>query len=263
MIRKVTTIALFLCLLTSCTVLENREPCPGLLTVDMRDIRSRMGDGTLRLDIISADGTTVISRLAEVSLADTMRFFIPKTEYSVCSAAGQENTTFSFSGVAYGASGQQSDTVFAFSDRVSVSGEITDFRCTYHKQFATVRIINSFAADAEDPFFGMTLRVSSIYGGLNYRQMTASENEFSCRVKPDREGNYTFRMPRQGDASIILMIESPDITHTVPIGIFLKEMGYDFTAADLQDVTVGVDLVSMNVLITIEDWHREQVFAII
>lgn len=261
--RRFIIAALLFIGLQACTVIENREPCPGTLIVDIADIRERLGDGSLRVDVISDDEITSISRFADVSQADTMRFFIPKKVYTVCAAAGQKNTTFAFPGMALGASGRQSDSIYAFSNSVNVNGEITDFDAEFHKQFATVRIINSFATGEEDPFDGMSLTVRSMYCGLNYRSMAAAGNVFTYTVQPDKDYAYSFRMPRQGDDSITLEIVSPGLQHSVPIGRFLSEMGYNFNAEELQDVTVGVDLVSMNVRIVIEDWYTEQIFAII
>ncbi len=261
MIRKSSVILLTAILAVGCSVFEDRTPCPGVMTVDIGDIRSKMGSGLLRFDLLSAEGTKSVSRLVAVEKADTLQFVLPKAGYIVCAAAGQENTQFTSDGKIYGASGIEADTVFAFSDRVTVSGELTEYDAKFHKNFATVKVINAFASDPEDPFAGMTLTVRSRYGGLDYRRMEASANEFVCRVKAD--AGYIFRMPRQGDESMILSIETPMIIHNVPVGKYLKDMGYDFGAQDMEDVTVGVDLVAMTVRITIEDWRREEVYAII
>lgn len=261
MIRKASLILLAAILAVACSVFEDRTSCPGVMTVDIGDIRSKMGSGMLRFDLLSAEGTKSVSRLVAVGKADTLQFVLPKAGYIVCAAAGQEHTQFTSDGKVYGSSGIQSDTVFAFSDRVTVIGEHTDYDAAFHKNFATVKVINAFAAGPEDPFDGMTLTVRSRYGGLDYRRMKASANEFVCRVKAD-EG-YSFRMPRQGDESMILSIGTSSFIHNVPIGKYLRDMGYDFGAQDMEDVTVGVDLVAMTVRITIEDWTREEVYAII
>lgn len=243
----------------SCTVLEERMPCPGKLTVDVSDLRGRQGAGNLRIDLFAVDGSWSVSRLVEVSDADTMVFIVPKTEYSICASSGQLHTQFSNTGIALGAAGSQADSLFAFSDRLMVEGEETDYRGVFHKNFATVTIVSTIYGG----FSGMTLTAKSPFGGLDYRNMTAVENTFNCSIDPDREGRYAFRMYRQADTRMTLVIRAEDFDHIIPVGEQLKQMGYDFDAPDMADVTVGIDIVSMTVAITVAEWNMKRVYAII
>lgn len=234
-------------------------PCPGKLKVDVSDLRGRQGTGNLRLDLYAVDGSYSASRIIEVSEADTMVFFVPKAEYTVCASSGQSHTQFSNSGVALGAAGSQADSLFAFSDRVTVAGEETDYRGVFHKNFATVTIVSTVYGG----FDGMSLSVRSPFGGLDYRRMEAVENTFRFDVTPDGGGRYGYRIYRQGDTRMTLTVRVGGYDHVIPVGEQLLRMGYDFDAPDMADVTVGIDIVSMTVTITVADWNLREVFAII
>lgn len=243
----------------SCTVLEERMPCPGRLTVDVSDLRDRQSDGNLRLDLFSVDGKWSVSRLIEIGTADTMVFIVPKMEYIVCASSGQRHTQFSNTGIALGAAGSQADSLFAFSDRLTVEGEETDYRGVFHKNFATVTIVSTIYGG----FDGMDLTVRSPFGGLDYRRMEAVENTFNFKVVPGNGGSYSFRMYRQADTRMTLTIRTDEFDHNIPVGEQLRQMGYDFNAPDMADVTIGIDIVSMTVTIAVKDWNLREVFAII
>ena len=257
--RNIIAISLIALSLCSCAVLEDRMPCPGKLTVDVSDLRGRQGTGNLRLDLFAVDGSWSASRLVEVSDADTLVFIVPKTEYTICASSGQRHTQFSNTGIALGAAGSQADSLFAFSDRLTVEGEATDYKGVFHKNFATVTIVSTINSG----FNRMTLIAKSPFGGLDYRNMTAVENVFNCQLVPDRDGYYAFRMYRQADTRMRLAITDGEFDHNVPVGEQLLQMGYDFNAPDMADVTIGIDIVSMTVTITVADWNLREVFSII
>lgn len=243
----------------SCSVLEERMPCPGKLTVDVSDLRGRQRDGNLKLDLFAVDGSYSTSRYLEIPDADRMVFIVPKTEYAICASSGQYHTQFSNTGIALGAAGSQADSLFAFSDRIMAEEEETDYKAVFHKNFATVTIVSTIYGG----FDGMTLIAKSPFGGLDYRNMAAVENTFNCQLAPDKEGNYGYRMYRQADARMTLIISTEEFDHIIPVGEQLRQMGYDFNAQDMADVAVGIDIVSMTVTITVADWDLRQVFAII
>lgn len=257
--RNIIAISALFLSLCSCAVIEDRMPCPGKLTVDVSDLRGRQGTGNLRLDLFAVDGSWSASRLVEVSDADTMVFIVPKTEYTVCASSGQRHTQFSNTGIALGAAGSQADSLFAFSDRLTVDGEETDYKGVFHKNFATVTIVSTIYGGFE----GMDLSVRSPFGGLDYRNMTAVENTFKFDIIPDNSGTCGYRMYRQADTRMTLTIRADGFDHNIPVGEQLKKMGYDFNAPDMADVTIGIDIVSMTVTITVADWNLREVFAII
>ena len=57
---------------------------------------------------------------------------------------------------------------------------------------------------------------------------------------------------------MILLLDKQDghLDNSIPLGRFLTDIGYDWNAASLSDVTVRVDFVTLSVSITISDWDR-------
>ena len=62
------------------------------------------------------------------------------------------------------------------------------------------------------------------------------------------EGVYQVRVPRQVDASLeTMMLSNQEIVNRLPLGEYIIRSGYDWTATDLSDVSVALDLEKQQV----------------
>lgn len=237
----------------SCTVLEDRTPCPGQLIVDIREIHREMEEGTMRLDVLSADGATVASRLVNTDGTDTLLFVLPKTEYTICAAAGQDNTDFSPDGQTLRSSGSGMDAVYALVDKVSVEGEFTDFECDFRKQFANVTV--AFNISYRHERFPDSLSVISQWNGIDIHTMRPVRGDYGHTfVCTGIE--QTFRVLRQGDDSLILRLTSrtKGVVDDVPLGRLLALAGYSWEDENLKDIRIEIDEASAKIRISILDW---------
>jgi len=101
------------------------------------------------------------------------------------------------------------------------------------------------------------------------------------RYAPMQEnGVYQVRVPRQVDNSLeLVMLEISDqvgydgeragddgeraVVDRLPLGEYIARSGYDWTAEDLADVNVALDLEMQQVMITVSGWDGVVVMDIV
>ena len=85
------------------------------------------------------------------------------------------------------------------------------------------------------------------------------------RFAPSLEnGVYQVRVPRQVDNSLeLVMLEDSEIVDRLPLGEYIVRSGYDWTAEDLADVNVALDLEMQQVMITVSGWDGVVVMDIV
>lgn len=90
--------------------------------------------------------------------------------------------------------------------------------------------------------------------------------EYICKAGKtghvDASGRWTIGVPRQFDDSLVLEIESSGVYRTFPVGRFLDDSGYDWTARSLDDVTIEIDYSDYHVRIRSEAWEHTLSFDI-
>lgn len=85
------------------------------------------------------------------------------------------------------------------------------------------------------------------------------EGTFFFRMRPDGAGRARVRVPRQGDDSLVLEIRDDPAADSAAakffaLGEYLRESGYDWTAADLADVEILIDYARTSVTLRIDRW---------
>ena len=66
---------------------------------------------------------------------------------------------------------------------------------------------------------------------------------FSSRLLPGADGRAVLRLPRQGDDSLLLhIVFSDQVVRTFALGSYIAASGYDWTAPDIEDLTLHVDI---------------------
>ncbi len=265
-------LALLFC---SCSILEDRTPCPSLLTMDYSkvlkyDFIHRMSDGEYNVTLNGADFS--LSESIPVHLMDTIsRKSVSKGNISisgVLSRKGKEAMIVT--------EGNQADSLYAFNATIEATGEKTYILMDAHKQFTTVHIkesgVKNVESVAQQRLDKIQMRVVGNYQGIDQNTLEPLPGKFDCIVAAASPiGEYSVRIPRQGDASIMieltLNVSSKDTTAsaarlTLPLGRYMEELGYDFSAESLADVYIGLEIDSRKAFIQIENWNFEKTFVI-
>ena len=247
-------LTLLLALLSACTVKEDRSACPCLLTVDLSNTLDAgitppsLWDRDLNLFLFPESGEEVRQVIRYEEAVPEYVFRVAKGDVGVSGVLGLE------SGIVEGTvlsvpEGRQADGVYVSSDRVPCFGEEARTVLEMYKQFVNVEV---FGLDS----LGRRMEVTAACSGLDLLTCEALPGRFRCPLVCDADGVCRFRLPRQtgNDILILLYDEAGRLDNRIPLGLYLEEIHYDWSAPSLTDVTLYIDRVMASVSISVSGW---------
>ena len=236
--------------LYSCSVKEDRTVCPCLLEVVFPDKGNDSGRVLLEgwtTDEVFRDEMTLVGK------QDTIKLRVPRTMIHFSAVAGLAQCERKGHVITV-PEGSQSDSLYGYIDYVDCTGETAYTEVNYHKQFATVtiQIINESFPSQDYSFV-----VSSGSSGLDILSLQAVAGQFKHQLKLEEGKRMVFRLPRQGDDSLVLLVAhiSGDSVQ-FPLGQFIRNMGYDWDATDLKDIFITIDISRNQVTIGVAGWEN-------
>ena len=278
--------------LSSCSIKEDRDGCPCWMTVEMPGQAGHDGekvgqDG--RFPVGAGDDGTVVLRLRgnsdedavdyEYQVTEAVRAGIGALEYEVprgsvgvsAVALGRDFSTPLRSARNYKLKsgyegdqirilvGEQMDSLYGFFKMYHTRCESVLCDVELHKEFCTV----SFTLGEDGYTSPYHIEVWGNVAGVSAWDLMPLEGDF--RFAPSPEGGvYRVRVPRQLDASLeLVMLEDSEIVDRLPLGEYIARSGYDWTAEDLADVNVALDLEMQQVMITVSGWDGVVVMDIV
>ena len=233
-----------LLLLSSCSIKENRAECPCALTLELTGLPVRpvvlgvAGEGYAFTEVIHAD--TVLS------------VPVPKGDLAVSAVGG---ALAEGDGSIRIPEGEEAPPLYLFYADVSSAAEQVILPVTLHKQYCTLELIFSGPSGYRPPF---QVAVEGYYGGWlpDGAPLTGS---FSHRLLPGTDGRAVLRLPRQGDDSLLMhIVFSDQVVRTFALGSYIAASGYDWSAPDLEDLTLHVDISVTSVTISTDLWSRTE-----
>lgn len=227
-------------LLVGCSIKEDRAACPCLLTLEMErlpvtpvflDVR---GDGFSRMEAVHADTVFVLP--------------VPKGEVSVSVTGGALPGA---DGAVRIHEGEEAPPLYLFHAALDADVERMTVPVHLRKQFCTLELAFSGPSGYGPPF---EVEVEGTVDGW-LRDGSPSAGGFRRRVLPGEDGRAVLRLPRQEDDSLLMHIVFSDrIVRTFALGTYIAASGYDWSAPDLADLTLRVDLSITAVTFSIDLW---------
>ena len=171
--------------------------------------------------------------------------------------------------------GEQMDSLYGFFKMYHTRCESVLCDVELHKEFCTV----SFTLGEDGYSSPYRIEVWGNVAGVSAWDLMPVQGEF--RYAPIlKNGVYQVRVPRQVDNSLeLVMLEIPDqvgydgeragddgervVVDRLPLGEYIARSGYDWTAEDLADVNVALDLEMQQVMITVSGWDGVVVMDIV
>ena len=284
--------------LSSCSVKEDRSGCPCWMTVEMpgqagydgekvgQDGRSPVGAGDDRCVVLRLRGNSDEDAVDyEYQVTEAVRVDVGALEYEVprgsvgVSAvafgyeipgrAGYDGKSAGYDGDEIRVPvGEQMDSLYGFFKMYHTRCESVLCDVELHKEFCTV----SFTLGEDGYSSPYRIEVWGNVAGVSVWDLMPVLGEF--RYAPMQEnGVYQVRVPRQVDNSLeLVMLEIPDqvgydgervVVDRLPLGEYIARSGYDWTAEDLDDVNVALDLEMQQVMITVSGWDGVVVMDIV
>lgn len=174
--------------------------------------------------------------------------------------------------------GEQMDSLYGFFKMYHTRCESVLCDVDLHKVFCTV----SFTLGKDGYTSPYDIEVWGNVAGVSAWDLMPVKGDF--RYAPvQKNGVYQVRVPRQEDNSLeLVMLEMPDhvghdgrspvgagddgertVVDRLPLGEYIARSGYDWTAEDLADVNVSLDLEMQQVMITVSGWDGVVVMDIV
>ena len=229
-------------LLASCSVKEDRSACPCALSLELSGlpvspvVLDVTGEGFAHTEVVHADTVLVLS--------------VPKGNLAVSAvgvalADGDGSVRIPF--------GEEAPPLYLFYADVPAFAERITLPVVLRKQFCALSLVFS-----GPPGYGPPFEVE-VEGGVDgwLRDGSPSPGHFSRRLLPGDDGKAVLRLPRQGDDSLLMHIVFSDrIVRTFALGSYIAASGYDWTAPDLEDLTLQVDISLTSVTISTDLWSQ-------
>lgn len=239
--------------IASCTIKEDRLPCPCLLKLDF-------GTAARYSQQYSVKGWGYGEPLfgESVNLEDWPGGWpvrVPKgeIEYSAYSAL-TECVTKGNSVIA--PEGKGFDRIWACHRHLSLSEEETVDRVEPHKQWAQVTIMIRDLPDGE-----LTTEVTGNYIGFSLTDLSPVAGMFRTSVSNEGRGIISFNIPRQDDNELTMTLVSDGTpVKSYDLGRMIEGTGYDWHAEDLDDIYLGMDYNKLEMEIFIEPWQGGDVY---
>lgn len=171
--------------------------------------------------------------------------------------------------------GEQMDSLYGFFKIYHTRCESVLCDVDLHKEFCTV----SFTLGKDGYTSPYDIEVWGNVAGVSAWDLMPVKGDF--RYAPvQKNGVYQVRVPRQEDNSLeLVMLEIPGqagydgeraeddgertVVDRLPLGEYIARSGYDWTAEDLADVNVALDLEMQQVMITVSGWDGVVVMDIV
>lgn len=244
-------------LVCGCSVKEDRELCPCRIVLDFSetdvslseplDVRITDGKGFFFMDMVGAD------EFDREYVVEVPRGTVCIDIYSAAEGFLQEMAGLVIP------PGKDCPPVYACSMVLRTVGreevrEIVRMRKNYCRMEVYVE---------DEGGFPYGLRVVGSVDGYEAAGKP-STGLFSYMMPTRDDGVFVVNLPRQKDSSLVLEVDDgAGVLKTFALGEYVVASGYDWTAADLDDITVGIDYAATHLSLTIDGWDKEYIFEVV
>lgn len=254
---------LFAVAISSCSVKEDRTPCPCFLNVSFQDrehITSRVGMVGYRETEVFREG---------IMVEEYDPYWVKAIHKGLLDFAAWKGVSRSKDNGHYVTIdlGNQCDSLYAFHDVVDATGEMAYTDVLFHKQFCTVHLdIMKRPAELQ----GYHFLVEGNTCGFDMFDFSPVSGAFCYdAVATPGARIVDFRIPRQSDDSMMVTIDyhygdgKVEAIAELPLGEYIRATGYNWSTEDLQDIYIMIDLVVGRLVISVDGWEDGVTFNFI
>lgn len=254
--NKILGVMTSLFLLTGCTVVEDRRPCPCLLTLDFSGTDTELISD---VDVLLIGDSGVIHRAfldADVFMPE-YRITVPREEMFLNVYCYKDDYLSDADGL-HISHGSDCPRVYMHSSQIHAYNEIATDTVVMHKNHCVMDIVMEEYGEFK---YGLCLKGNVCGYGRDGRPL---EGDFEFRPETVAHNRFQVVLPRQMDSSLILEIDDgTGVVKRFALGEYLASGGYDWNMEDLQDVEVYIDWRMTVISVFVKDWDARQEYEII
>lgn len=233
----------------SCSIKEDRRPCPCWLDMDITGCASHTTEISL-----SAWGTENLfsDKVSVADYPDVYERTVTKGMVATSAYCGLSESMVEGSRIII-PEGKQSDMLKVHTNIIDCTGEFARDSVQLNRQYATVFL------SMDDERAHEALRVMEVRGevcGIDYVTLEPVEGKFSFMTQADDDGVWQFRLPRQNEGNDLKLITFADGQEkdSLPLDEWIAKSGYSWLDKDLKNIYINVDYAVGKVSVVIQGW---------
>ena len=237
-------------------VKERRSLCPCLLYLDFSKLDTSVVSYA-RVNISGPEGFVYDESLNADCFEDEVVVRVPQGECMLCVYSGEEGLAVPNEGlhIPYGT---DCPSVYMCASYLNTECERYMKEVELWKNYCKLSIC---VEDAEHFPFGLAVRGSVAGYGVNGFPING---DFFYEVNGYSSDVWTMSLPRQTDNSMVLEVnDGTDVLKTFALGEYISASGYDWSAKNLEDITVEIDYTRTKLTISVLGWDEEYDFDVV
>lgn len=235
----------------SCSVKEDREPCPCWFSLDLGSC-SKFADRVTLKGWYTGKPIIDLS-VPKVDFNELLEMEVPHGYVSYCAISGVDNSVLTDWSLTI-PEGEQADRIYAYFAKVDTDCEEAYDKVALQKEYCmtSFRFTN---LDSGNPY-QLDIRVRGSWNGLLIDSFEPQRGPFTYTPAIREDGSWTFNLPRQGDESLLLDIYLDGrLLETYPLGEYIVEKGYDWRKQALDDLSVELNIKDIDITVSILPWQ--------
>ena len=245
-------------LLPSCSISEDRSECPCFLVLDFSTLECSslisQGFDSLRLELSDRNGFDKSECFALDSYVQEYCVSVPKTGVQVSVICAEEAYAYLDRKLQI-PKGMDCPKVYMQTEWMETASDGVRRTVSLHKNWCNIEL------NMVHPELGSQgMQMVSLEGNICGYDFDGSllEGPFYCLSRMNSDGIFSIKVPRQRDDSLTLRLYSRDLEElkTFPLGTCIIESGYDWTAEDLEDISVSLDFASSSIKVSTSKWKK-------
>ncbi len=238
-----------------CSVKENRGACPCRVILDYSEVDTSVVK-TADLFMRSDDGFFFTHQADINDIRFGMEVSVPRTEMGLTVWSGTDNM-LADSGLII-PMGHDCPEIYFYSSVLDTRHESVVENIIMTKNHCRMTINMNNVASAPKSL----IVVGNVNGYL--RDGSPSEGSFRYMMETGGGTGGVVVLPRQIDDSLKLeVIDGAGVLRRFNIGEYISESGYDWSRADLEDLTLEIDVTVTDIKLSIAGWEKVYKFDVI
>lgn len=242
----------------SCSVKEDRTPCPCWLDIDITSCAEHAREVTLA----GWNGTRVFSeKVAVADYPDVYETTVTKGMVTSTAFCGLRESTLDSSRILI-PEGKQADQIRAHASLVDCTGESARDKVELCRQYATVYLSMKGEEDVPNPY---EIEIVTDICGIDITSLSPVKGAFRFAPQSDGDGVWIFRLPRLKEDTPVTarMLLEGSLVDELPLDSWIRQTGYSWLERDLKEIYIGVDYAAGKVSVTVQGWDEGESIDII
>ena len=246
---KLSPILLFsvtIVVVASCSIKEDRSACPCVLTVSLQETTENVmisgwnDENKIIYDILKPDGKEC-----------PIKYRVPRDRCEISAIIGYEELVLS-DDVLLIPEGSQMSCLYACASVVDTDSETAECEVNFKKNHVKVNLSFRNSDTALCPY---DIQVRGTVAGIEMKTLSPVRGNFVCTPETNDGKGYEFVIPRQMDESLSVdLMRGNEKYDTIALGSIIASTGYDWTADELADIDLVIDLPMGEISITVSGW---------